>query len=121
MAMVYMYTVYSDLLTNITEATLKLQRSRDIIVRNAMIQEDLPEFPMDENNVGNLFSFFKEMTRKNPFLNIFLLYMLNGKDSSAIIIRNNKVEMYANKQLAIDSITKTPGGKYQFVTCPVIR
>ena len=119
--MVYMYTVYSDLLTNITEETLKLQRSRDIMIRNAMIQEDFPEFPMDEGDVGNLFSFFKEMTHKNSFLNIFLLYMLNGKDSSAIIIRNNKVEMYRNKQEAIDSITKTPGGNYQFVRSPVIR
>ena len=121
MAIVYMYTIYNDILTNISPENLKIQRSRDIVIRNAMIQEDFPEFPMHENDVGRLFPFFKEITIQNPMLNVLLLYNLNGNDSSAIIIRNNTVYMYLTKQEAFDSITKIVGGKYKFITSPVIR
>jgi len=121
MAMVYLYTIYTDLLTNITQETLKIQRSRDIVIHNEMIEKEYPNFPMHENDVGHLFSFFKEITRKNPLLNILLRYRLNKNDSSAIIVRNNEINIYSTFQEAVDSITMILGGNYKFIISPVIR
>ena len=101
-----MYTFYTDLLLNPTQETLKIKESRDMIIYNEMVKEDYREFPMNEFYVGELFSFFKEITRQNPVLNVILAYKLNGKDSSCIIIRNNKINMYPTKQRAFDSIMK---------------
>jgi hypothetical protein len=99
-----MYTVYNDLLINPTQETQKIQMSRDLIINNAMMIHNFPEFPMHEYDVSMLFDFFKEITRQNPILNVVLMYNLNGKDSSCIIIRNNKIHMYPTKQEAFDSI-----------------
>jgi hypothetical protein len=44
MAMVYLYTIYTDLLTNITQETLKIQRSRDIVIHNEMIEKEYPNW-----------------------------------------------------------------------------
>ena len=119
MTNVYMYTIYTDLLMKVDEENQKIQQSRDSCVRAAMIEQNFPDFPMHEKSVGMLFSFFKEVTRQNPVLNIILLYMLNGKHSSAIVIRNNEINMYPTKQEAFDSITKISGGNYLFLKSPV--
>ena len=106
MALVYMYTFYNDLFDKPTQENLKIQIDRDIIIRNAMLQQKYKGFPMSEYSVGHLFSFFKEITRQNSVLNILLTYKLNNKEGSAIIIRNNKIDMYFTKEEAINSIIK---------------
>lgn len=121
MAIVYMYTFYNDLAINTNEENIKIKQSRDIMIHNAMIEQDFPNFPISEYDVGSLFPFFKEITRQNPVLNVVLSYNLNGNDSSCIIIRNNKIDMFATKQEAFNSIAQMLGGKYKFVTSPIIR
>jgi len=91
-----------------SEENIKIQTSRDNIIRNAMIERNFSNFPMDENYVGYLFPFFRQITHENPLLNIVLLYKLKGKESSCIIIRNNQIHMYHNKQEAMNSIMKIP-------------
>ena len=121
MAEVYMYTVYNDLLTKITKENILIQRSRDSVIHKAMEIRGYPDFPINEYDIGLLFPFFKEITRLNPVLNVLLLYKLNGKDSSAILISNNTLKMYPNKEKAIDSITQIQCGNYLFLHSPVIR
>lgn len=104
--MVSMYTVYNDLFRKMSQENLTIQNYRDNIIRKAMLERKFPKFPIDEYDVGNLFPFFKQITHQNPFLNIILLYNLNGKDCSAMIIRNNQIHMYPNKEEAFDSIIK---------------
>ena len=106
MALVYMYTFYNDLFDKPTKENLTIQNYRDMIITNTMIQHKYKGFPMSEYSVGHLFSFFKEITRQNSVLNILLTYKLNNKEGSAIIIRNNKIDMYFTKEEAINSIIK---------------
>jgi len=121
MAIVNMYTVYNDLAINTNQENLKIKESRDIMIHNAMLEYDFPDFPINEYDVGLLFPFFKEITRQNPVLNVVLTYNLNGNHSSCIIIRNNKIDMFPTKQDAFNSLVKTLVRNYQFVTSPMIR
>ena len=101
-----MYTVYNDLFTKNTPENLKIQKSRDNVIRNAMLYLGYGYSPIPEELVVvHLFPLFKELTRLNPVLNVVLPYMLNGKYCSAIVIRNNKAYLYPTKEDAFDSIT----------------
>lgn len=118
MAFVSMYTVYTDLFTKNTPENIQIRNSRDNFVLNAMIHLGYAYSPMPEELVVvHLFPLFKELTRLNPMLNVVLLYTLNGKDSSAIIIRNNKAHLYPTKQEAFNSISKISSVYSCVVTC----
>ena len=102
MAIVHMYSIYNDLLAMPSKENLMVQRIRDVSILKGIEEE----FPMDENDAGLFFSLFKELTRQNPILNILLVYKLNGKDGSAILIRKNTLQIFSSKEDAFYSIHK---------------
>jgi len=123
MISVYMYTIYNDLLVKPKDdihVSLKIQKARDLCIRQAMVAEQFPNFPMSESDALDVFPFFNEITSMNPMLNILLIYKKDGEEINYVIIRNNTTYMYSTRQEAIGFITKTAGIKYEFIRSPVV-
>jgi len=116
MTSVYMHAIYNDLLVKPKDQmNLKVQRARDLCIRQAMVAEQLPNFPMSENEALDIFPFFKEITSMNPLLNILLIYKNYGEEVNYIIIRNNNTYMYSTREDAISFITNSPNIKYSML------
>ena len=112
MTSVYMYTIYNDLLVKPkNEMNLKIQKARDLCIRQAMVAEQFSNFPMSENEALDTLPFFKEISSMNPFLNILLIYKNYGEEVNYFIVRNNNTYMYSTREDAISFITNSPNIK----------
>ena len=124
MISVHMYSIYNDLLIKPKDETtikmnLRIQKARDLCIRQAMVAEQFPNFPMSESEALDIFPFFKEITSMNPMLNILLIYKKDGEEVNYVIVHNNNTYMYSTRQEAISFITKSSDVKYGFIKCPV--
>ena len=114
--------MYSDLIT-IVEDTLKIQRARDMLIHKTMVEKGFPSFPMFENDVIKMFPFFQAITSKSQLasvLNILLVYKVNGRDYTYIVVRKGILNMYYTQQDAINSMRQTVGLNYGLITSPVV-
>ena len=115
--LIYMYTIYSDLLTegkilenNLIVNKLKVaelmnkQKERDQHIKQDLSVKKI-KFPINEENVGDVIPYFLEKTSQNKLLNFLLVKKdLEQKDMEVKIISNNSIIIYSTQSDAMDFI-----------------
>ena len=109
--MVYMYTVYSDLMAISTPAdyqrAMTTQKPRDAIIRRAMVAANIPDFPLPLEQAVTVNPFFKEKTYRNNMLNIMLIHKNGNNDIKYVIISNGTEQEFATRQEALNHMTNS--------------
>ena len=109
--MVYMYTVYSDLMNISTPAdyqrAMTTQKPRDAILRRAMVAANIPDFPLPLEQAVTVNPFFKEKTSRNNMLNIMLIHKNGNNDIKYVIISNGTEQEFATRQEALNHMTNS--------------
>ena len=116
--MVYMYTVYSDLMTISTPAdyqrAMTTQKPRDAILRRAMVAANIPDFPLPLEQAVAVNPFFREKTSRNNMLNIMLIHKNGNNDVKYVIISNGTEQEFATRQEALNHMTNSTNVNRQY-------
>ena len=116
--MVYMYTVYSDLMTISTPAdyqrAMTTQKPRDAILRRAMVAANIPDFPLPLEQAITVNPFFREKTSRNNMLNIMLIHKNGNQEIKYVIISNGNEHEFATRQEALNYMTNSTNVNRQY-------
>ena len=118
--MVYMYTVYSDLMAISTPAdyqrAMTTQKPRDAIIRRAMVAANIPDFPLPLEQAITVYPFFREKTSRNNMLNIMLIHKNGNQEVKYVIISNGNEHEFATRNEALNYITQTNNSNYELAS-----
>jgi hypothetical protein len=105
-----MYTAYKDLLVRQStpndkiEQFMFVQKTRDRLIRAMMLQEKYKDFPMHENDVVKIIPFFKDISIRNPILNIILVHKIEQEEIGCNVICNGNIRAFSSRKEAYDVI-----------------